>query len=404
LRPALQRLVAGGPVRRPVRPAILASWRRAVSYGLRPEGAGPVYDPRPADGEPLAAAADPVLTALEQDLVDSDATVVLADAQGRIVARYGHDQVARSRLERLGVAPGFVWGEEQAGTNAVGTAVARGAAVLVAGDEHFADLLTGLCGGGALVTDPCTNRPVGVVAILRRTREAGDLLVTVAKQAARDVEQRLRDAATARQRVLHEIFVQAVGQATGPLALVAREALLTDASAARMLGPAGGAVLWSIVSEATRTEDRTSVVVPLDDGACVVARCEAVRDGTEVVAVLVHLPPDSPGTNASARRRGGPRSGRPRFGWESLSEKELVVADLAARGRTNREIADALVVSPHTVDSHLRHIYGKLGISSRIALTRQVLAHGDRIAATMNGVVGHDLAACSDAIALGGGA
>ena len=79
--------------------------------------------------------------------------------------------------------------------------------------------------------------------------------------------------------------------------------------------------------------------------------------------MLVHLPPDSPRTNAPTRRRGGPRSGRPRFGWESLSEKELVVADLAARGRTNREIADALVVSPHTVDSHVRHIYGKLGIS-----------------------------------------
>jgi DNA-binding NarL/FixJ family response regulator len=54
-----------------------------------------------------------------------------------------------------------------------------------------------------------------------------------------------------------------------------------------------------------------------------------------------------------------------------------VVADLAARGRTNREIADALVVSPHTVDSHVRHIYAKLGISSRIALTRVLLAQVD---------------------------
>jgi DNA-binding CsgD family transcriptional regulator len=72
------------------------------------------------------------------------------------------------------------------------------------------------------------------------------------------------------------------------------------------------------------------------------------------------------------------------IGWAtvrlgSLSQTELVVADLAARGRTNRQIAGALVISPHTVDSYIRHIYAKLGISSRVALTRLALAHGDSV-------------------------
>jgi DNA-binding CsgD family transcriptional regulator len=82
---------------------------------------------------------------------------------------------------------------------------------------------------------------------------------------------------------------------------------------------------------------------------------------------------------AGVCRHGRRRSGDPRFGWASLSQTELVVADLAARGRTNRQIAGALLISPHTVDSYIRHIYVKLGISSRIALTRLVLAHGDRV-------------------------
>jgi hypothetical protein len=60
-----------------------------------------------------------------------------------------------------------------------------------------------------------------VVTILRPVDEASHLLVTVARQAARDVERRLRYAATERQPVLHEIFVRAVSEATGPLALVA---------------------------------------------------------------------------------------------------------------------------------------------------------------------------------------
>ena len=73
------------------------------------------------------------------------------------------------------------------------------------------------------------------------------------------------------------------------------------------------------------------------------------------------------------------RSVGPRFGWESLSQTELVVADLAARGRTNGQITGALVISPHTVDSYIRHIYANLGISSRVALTRLVLAQGDSV-------------------------
>jgi transcriptional regulator of acetoin/glycerol metabolism len=64
----------------------------------------------------LLGVADGVLTALELDLAGSDAAVVLADAEGRIIGLHGHDRVARSRLDRLGVAPGFVWGEEQGGT------------------------------------------------------------------------------------------------------------------------------------------------------------------------------------------------------------------------------------------------------------------------------------------------
>jgi DNA-binding NarL/FixJ family response regulator len=52
-----------------------------------------------------------------------------------------------------------------------------------------------------------------------------------------------------------------------------------------------------------------------------------------------------------------------------LSPRELEVLRLVASGKTNREIASALVVSEHTVARHLQNIFGKLGVSSRTAAT-----------------------------------
>ena len=50
------------------------------------------------------------------------------------------------------------------------------------------------------------------------------------------------------------------------------------------------------------------------------------------------------------------------------------MARLVADGLTNRPVADRLFLSPHTVDSHVRHAFAKLGVSSRVDLTRLALA------------------------------
>ncbi len=68
---------------------------------------------------------------------------------------------------------------------------------------------------------------------------------------------------------------------------------------------------------------------------------------------------------------------RPTTGWGSLTPTELKVVALAAEGLTTRQIGDRLYVSSFTVGSHLRHIYQKLGINSRVQLTTEAIRHQD---------------------------
>jgi DNA-binding NarL/FixJ family response regulator len=61
-------------------------------------------------------------------------------------------------------------------------------------------------------------------------------------------------------------------------------------------------------------------------------------------------------------------------GVESLTERELRVATLAADGQTNRDIAQTLYVTPKTVEVHLSNAYRKLGIASRRELPKVLTA------------------------------
>jgi DNA-binding CsgD family transcriptional regulator len=60
----------------------------------------------------------------------------------------------------------------------------------------------------------------------------------------------------------------------------------------------------------------------------------------------------------------------PSTGLCSLTTTERAVAQLAVDGRTDKEIADKLFISPHTVHTHLRHVYEKLSVNSRFALSK----------------------------------
>jgi pimeloyl-ACP methyl ester carboxylesterase/DNA-binding CsgD family transcriptional regulator len=76
-----------------------------------------------------------------------------------------------------------------------------------------------------------------------------------------------------------------------------------------------------------------------------------------------------------------PRASPPRtrhVGWPSLTEGEWRVVALAAQGHTNAEIADRLYLSRYTVETHLKHVFAKLGLRSRAELAALALSAGTR--------------------------
>jgi DNA-binding NarL/FixJ family response regulator len=61
---------------------------------------------------------------------------------------------------------------------------------------------------------------------------------------------------------------------------------------------------------------------------------------------------------------------------EGLTARELEVAELLARGMTNKEIADALVITTNTVKRHLKAIFAKLDVHTRAAAAAKAISAG----------------------------
>jgi DNA-binding CsgD family transcriptional regulator len=111
---------------------------------------------------------------------------------------------------------------------------------------------------------------------------------------------------------------------------------------------------------------RDEAIEQLDIAAGEFERLGAVRYRDQIESELRRL------GHTTAHRRSA-AAGAETLGLESLTGRELEVAELVVDRRTNREIAEGLFLSTKTVETHMRNIFNKLGVSSRVEVARALV-------------------------------
>jgi DNA-binding CsgD family transcriptional regulator len=97
----------------------------------------------------------------------------------------------------------------------------------------------------------------------------------------------------------------------------------------------------------------------------------AIWDGAGATQHIARLDAIS---RAHGIRRRRSRRAAATHGWEALSPKELEVVELVAAGLSNPAIGNRLYISRRTVETHLSHVFTKLGVTNRAQLAGLVVA------------------------------
>jgi DNA-binding NarL/FixJ family response regulator len=153
-------------------------------------------------------------------------------------------------------------------------------------------------------------------------------------------------------------------------------------NAVELVTPPARALLAAMRSQATSDSDATPPTVlglaafVRDDRRGATPRGNQVTLPSASGWITLHASlPDGPRTGRVAivlERASGPQSATLRLEVSGVTSREREVATLLARGLSNLEIAETLVLSPHTVQDHIKSIYAKLDVGSRQELVARV--------------------------------
>lgn len=188
---------------------VARSWSRCLEqYQLHPDRPRqPAFLDRIALEERFERHADIIecaryeMTTLYQQLADAESAVVLTDTEGVIVHMVSSAEFA-AEMAPLGLRCGGVWGENEAGTNGMGTCLAAGGPVSIRREDHFFSQFTQLTCSAVPVYNPA-GELAGALDVTSRSSMAQQHLLVLLGMTARMVENRLIDKQFSTAHPLH---------------------------------------------------------------------------------------------------------------------------------------------------------------------------------------------------------
>ncbi|SFS82508.1 helix-turn-helix domain-containing protein [Saccharopolyspora flava] len=167
-----------------VTPRLRASWRRSARYGLSADEMRPVFTGSVDTGSLLYECGTAVLRGLQATLANEPVSMMITDPDGLVLSRICEDGTINRSLDRVHLAPGFYFAEQNAGTNGLGLALADRAPSLVRAEEHYCAGLRGYTCAAAPVLDPVSGAVAGSVNLTTWSDSASELLLALAQSAA----------------------------------------------------------------------------------------------------------------------------------------------------------------------------------------------------------------------------
>ena len=188
-------------------------------------------------------------------------------------------------------------------------------------------------------------------------------------------------------RDLLDAFLIARNRVRGALVAINERTMITNVGASELLQPSDRRLLWEHVTRAPGGCDRAPIMLVLSNGVTVTVRSQSVVSQLDALGAVLHLSVERPGRGTSPTAQGAvaeaPESSGEGWpvdpslmaGWKELTDAERTVAELVARGMTNKQAGRRMFSSPHTVDYHLRRVFKKIGVNSRVELARALGEH-----------------------------
>jgi transcriptional regulator of acetoin/glycerol metabolism len=225
--------------------------------------------------------------------------LVLADNNARVVDVHCADRPTLRGVTDLGVVPGVMLGEDQVGTNAVGTPLEMRQGLLIDGPEHFMTAFRNFTCYGHPIFHPVTRRLEGVLDIGGRSDEYHQVFAPLVRRMVRDIEQRLQHDSSQGQRRLFDAFQVASKRRGRAVVVIGHSLVLATPAALDLLEPVDHAALRACAAGTGPVE--TTHRLQLASGRAVQVRCVPV-DGAD--GVLIDIAPTDGARRAEAAVRG----------------------------------------------------------------------------------------------------